>query len=147
MHLRTTVLFRAHVKHYNCFLFLCLKGGIYIFNIFNTYACAGWALLTLMIFECVAVSWGYGIKRNKMYYGTLYKYLIATLFFNTIGIDRFYENINEMIGYYPGKFWKYCWMIITPTMCLVINLHLIKFIHFKVTPFNTIFFIRVGHYV
>ncbi len=36
------------------------KGGIYIFNIFNTYACANWALLTIMFVECIAVSWCYG---------------------------------------------------------------------------------------
>lgn len=71
------------------------EGGIYIFNIFNTWACAGWALLSLMFFECIGVSWCYGA-------------------------DRFYDNINEMIGYYPGRFWKLCWTIFTPLMCFMV---------------------------
>lgn len=48
-------------------LLFVTEGGIYIFNIFNTYACAGWALLTIMFFECIAVSWAYGNIRNFEY--------------------------------------------------------------------------------
>lgn len=44
-------------------------------------ASIGWALLTLMLFECIAVS---------KFYGNV----------------KFYEDIKDMIGYYPGKFWK-----------------------------------------
>lgn len=78
-------------------LMFVTKGGIYVFNIFNEYACAGWALLTIMFFECIAVSWGYGV-------------------------NKYYENIKEMIGYYPGLFWKYCWLIFTPAMCILVFL-------------------------
>lgn len=71
------------------------EGGVYWFEIFNTYACAGWAMLAIMFFECAAVAYGYGV-------------------------NRFYENIQEMIGYYPGRFWKYCWAIFTPGMCILV---------------------------
>jgi len=47
-----------------------------------------------MFFECIAVSWFYGNS-------------------------RFYENIKEMIGFYPGRFWKYCWLVFTPLLCVV----------------------------
>lgn len=76
-------------------LLFVTEGGIYIFNIFNTYACAGWALLTIMFFECIAVSWAYGV-------------------------DRYYDNIKEMIGYHPPIFWKYCWLIFTPLLCILV---------------------------
>lgn len=48
-----------------------------------------------MFFECIAVSWFYGN-------------------------DKFYENIKEMIGYYPGRFWKISWFFLTPFLCVVI---------------------------
>lgn len=71
------------------------QGGIYWFDIFNTYSCAGWALLGIVFFECIAISYGYGS-------------------------DRFYQNIKDMVGYYPGKFWKYSWSVITPGICVLV---------------------------
>jgi len=82
------------------------QGGIYTFNIFNTYACSSWALLFIMFFECIAISWCYGN-------------------------NQFYEDIKNMIGYYPGIFWKLCWLVFTPLLCLSIGIFsLIKYERF-----------------
>lgn len=35
------------------------------------------------------------------------------------GADRFYDNLEDMIGYRPGPIMKYCWLYVTPTVCLV----------------------------
>ncbi len=43
-------------------MFFFNKGGVYTFNIFNTYAVSGWSFLGLIFFECIAVSWFYGIN-------------------------------------------------------------------------------------
>lgn len=83
------------------------QGGIYVFNIYNTYASSSWALLTLMFFECIAVAWFYGN-------------------------DKFYENIKDMIGYYPGRFWKIAWFFLTPALCVSVALYsLINYERFK----------------
>lgn len=37
----------------------------------------------------------------------------------SLGPDRFYDNITDMIGYRPHPFMKYCWTYITPLICLV----------------------------
>lgn len=38
---------------------------------------------------------------------------------STAGSDRFYMNIEDMIGYKPVFFIKWCWMILTPGICAV----------------------------
>lgn len=35
------------------------------------------------------------------------------------GADRFYDNIEDMIGYRPNLVIKYCWRFFTPAICFV----------------------------
>lgn len=35
------------------------------------------------------------------------------------GAERFYNNIEDMIGYRPWPIIKYCWLFITPAVCMV----------------------------
>ncbi|XP_039468322.1 sodium- and chloride-dependent GABA transporter 2-like [Oreochromis aureus] len=78
-----------------CYLFgllLVSQAGAYILQIFDHYVCSGPTLLLMAIFQSVTIGWIYGA-------------------------DRFYTNIEDMIGYRPLSLIKYCWLYVTPLIC------------------------------
>ncbi|OXA62021.1 sodium- and chloride-dependent GABA transporter 1 [Folsomia candida] len=68
------------------------RGGMYVFQLIDSYAVSGLVLLWVIFFECIAFSWAFGV-------------------------NRFYEAIRDMIGYYPFAWWKFCWVVSTPAIC------------------------------
>ncbi|KAJ3601857.1 hypothetical protein NHX12_029619 [Muraenolepis orangiensis] len=73
-------------------LLMVTEGGLYIFLLFDHYACSGMTFLFFAILESACVGWVYGS-------------------------DRYYDNVQDMIGYRPWPFMKYCWQYVTPTIC------------------------------
>ncbi|MEQ2208813.1 hypothetical protein XENOCAPTIV_015859 [Xenoophorus captivus] len=74
-------------------LFLVTQAGAYILQIFDHYVCSGPTLLLMAIFQSVVIGWIYGA-------------------------GRFCDNIEDMIGYKPLPWFKYCWHYITPLICV-----------------------------
>ncbi|XP_060759013.1 sodium- and chloride-dependent GABA transporter 2-like [Neoarius graeffei] len=78
-----------------CFLLglpLVTPGGLHLFKLIDMYGPSGTNLLFIAIFETVIIAWVYGV-------------------------DRFFDNIEDMIGYHPIYVLKYCWLFITPLIC------------------------------
>ncbi|XP_063356795.1 sodium- and chloride-dependent GABA transporter 2-like [Pelmatolapia mariae] len=68
------------------------EGGIVLFQLVDTYGPSGTSLLFIACAETIVIGWVYGA-------------------------DRFYDNIEDMIGYPPFPMLKYCWLFITPLIC------------------------------
>uniref|UniRef100_A0A3Q1CBJ3 Transporter n=1 Tax=Amphiprion ocellaris TaxID=80972 RepID=A0A3Q1CBJ3_AMPOC len=93
-------------------LIMCTEGGMYVFQLFDAYAASGMCLLFVAIFESICIGWVYGS-------------------------DRFYLNIEDMIGYKPVFFIKWCWMILTPGICAGIFLFFL--IKYKPLKYNNVY--------
>ncbi|KAJ1521895.1 hypothetical protein ONE63_002232 [Megalurothrips usitatus] len=72
----------------------CSQGGFYFFHLLDRYA-AGYSMLFAVLFESIAVSWIYGI-------------------------DRFCDDIKDMIGFAPGLYWRVCWRFAAPLFLIFI---------------------------
>ncbi|XP_016143428.1 sodium- and chloride-dependent GABA transporter 2-like [Sinocyclocheilus grahami] len=84
-----------------CFLLglpFITKGGFHLFTVMDTYGPSGTNLLFIACFETIVVAWVYGA-------------------------NRFYDNIEDMIGYAPCPVLKYCWLFITPLICVATLLY------------------------
>ncbi|KAI5617784.1 sodium- and chloride-dependent GABA transporter 2, partial [Silurus asotus] len=78
-----------------CFLLglpLVTRGGLHLFKLIDMYGPSGTNLLLIACFETVVIAWVYGV-------------------------DRFTDNIEDMIGHPPMPALKYCWLFITPLIC------------------------------
>uniref|UniRef100_A0A8C5X2M7 Transporter n=1 Tax=Malurus cyaneus samueli TaxID=2593467 RepID=A0A8C5X2M7_9PASS len=87
-------------------------GGMYVFQLFDSYAASGMCLLFVAIFECVCIGWVYGD-------------------------NRFYENIEDMIGYKPVSLIKWCWMVLTPGICAGIFIFFL--VKYKPLKYNNVY--------
>uniref|UniRef100_A0A668UC37 Transporter n=1 Tax=Oreochromis aureus TaxID=47969 RepID=A0A668UC37_OREAU len=89
---RKLLLLGINVGSFLVGLVMVTEGGLYIFQLFDYYACSGMTLLLFAILQSVCIGWVYGG-------------------------DRQYDNIKDMIGYRPWPFMKYCWQYFTPAIC------------------------------
>lgn len=69
------------------------KGGMYVFQMFDYYACNGACILFLCVFETLALGWVFGAER-------------------LCGI------IKDMTGERVNPFFKICWLYLTPLVSL-----------------------------
>jgi len=74
-------------------LVFTMNGGVYVFEIFNSYAVGGIPLLWLVTLQSIAIGWVYGS-------------------------DRFMNDVERMIGYRPTRFLDLCIKYFTPALSL-----------------------------
>lgn len=52
---------------------------------------------------------------QKVYFLTVYVCLCVCV----SGVDRFSEDIERMLGFKPGLYWRLCWKFVSPIFLLV----------------------------
>ncbi|KAK7913482.1 hypothetical protein WMY93_013693 [Mugilogobius chulae] len=70
------------------------NGGIYVLTLLDKYA-AGTSILFGVLIEAIGVSWFYGV-------------------------DRFSDDIEQMMGFRPGLYWRLCWKYVSPAFLLFV---------------------------
>uniref|UniRef100_A0A8D0WD05 Transporter n=1 Tax=Sus scrofa TaxID=9823 RepID=A0A8D0WD05_PIG len=93
-------------------LFCITKGGIYVLTLLDTFA-AGKAILFAVLMEAVGVSWFYGV-------------------------DRFSNDIQQMMGFKPGLYWRLCWKFVSPAFLLFVVV--VSIINFKPLTYDDYIF-------
>ncbi|XP_020564128.1 sodium- and chloride-dependent GABA transporter 2 [Oryzias latipes] len=74
-------------------LVMVTEGGMYVFQMFDYYACNGACILFLCVFESLALGW-------------------------VFGAERLYGIIKDMTGVNANPFFKFCWLYLTPLVSL-----------------------------
>lgn len=91
-------------------------------HLLDTYA-AGISLLCSALFECIAVSWFYGkythIYKQKIWFFARKKSLIHQILLFFLGLEKFCDDVENMIGHRPGLYWRICWKFISPLFIIV----------------------------
>uniref|UniRef100_A0A6I8PEU1 Transporter n=1 Tax=Ornithorhynchus anatinus TaxID=9258 RepID=A0A6I8PEU1_ORNAN len=109
---RELLILALSIVSYFLGLIMLTEGGMYIFQLFDSYAASGMCLLFVAIFECVCIGWVYGS-------------------------NRFYDNIEDMIGYRPLWLIKWCWKLVTPGICAGIFIFFL--VKYKPLKYNNVY--------
>ncbi|KAL9966641.1 hypothetical protein ACROYT_G024749 [Oculina patagonica] len=73
-------------------LSMVTEGGMYVFQLFDSYSGSGSVLLLVVICECLAMGWLYGRH-------------------------RFYDNMESMLGFRINPWIGWCWCFFAPIFC------------------------------
>lgn len=102
---------------------------MYVFQLFDYYAASGMSLLWCCFFESVAVAW---------VYGKVVLYIIRnTQLCGVVGGSRFYDNIQQMVGFRINPWLRICWTVLTPLVCAAIFIFM--WVSFKPLTYNRVY--------
>uniref|UniRef100_UPI00398F571E solute carrier family 6 member 4b n=1 Tax=Pristiophorus japonicus TaxID=55135 RepID=UPI00398F571E len=76
-------------------------GGVYVVKLMEEFG-SGTSLIAVVLLESIAVSWFYGVQ-------------------------RFCNDIQEMLGFSPGLFWRVCWAGLSPAFLAFITVSSIAY--------------------
>ncbi|XP_072534964.1 sodium-dependent dopamine transporter [Salminus brasiliensis] len=93
-------------------LFCVTNGGIYVFTLLDHFA-AGTSILFGVLIEAIGIAWFYGV-------------------------DRFSDDIQEMIGKRPGLYWRLCWKFVSP--CFLLFMVVVSFATFNPPKYGSYYF-------
>ncbi|GLD56528.1 sodium-dependent dopamine transporter isoform X1, partial [Lates japonicus] len=93
-------------------LFCVTNVGMYVFTLLDHFA-AGTSILFGVLIEAIGIAWFYGV-------------------------DRFSDDIEEMIGQRPGRYWRLCWKFVSP--CFLLFMVVVSFATFNPPNYGSYMF-------
>ncbi|KAG7257262.1 hypothetical protein CRUP_030797, partial [Coryphaenoides rupestris] len=96
-------------------LFCVTNGGMYVFTLLGPL-CGG----------NIHLVWS--ADRGDRHRLVLRSTLLAGRQFASLGVDRFSDDIEEMIGHRPGLYWRLCWKFVSP--CFLLFMVVVSFTTF-----------------
>lgn len=106
---RAHVTFAVAVVSFLVGLTMVTNGGMYVFQLFDYYSASGMSLLWVCFFEAITVAWLYGA-------------------------DRFYDNLEMMLGFRVCSWFRICWRYFTPAVTL--GILLFSIVNFEPLTYN-----------
>uniref|UniRef100_A0A8C6L4Z6 Transporter n=1 Tax=Nothobranchius furzeri TaxID=105023 RepID=A0A8C6L4Z6_NOTFU len=109
------VCFKVFLRGFNFTLidfFFHSQGGMYVFTLLDHFA-AGTSILFGVLIEAIGIAWFYGV-------------------------DRFSDDIKEMIGQRPGRYWRLCWKFVSP--CFLLFMVVVSFATFNPPNYGSYMF-------
>uniref|UniRef100_A0A8C5ENW8 Transporter n=1 Tax=Gouania willdenowi TaxID=441366 RepID=A0A8C5ENW8_GOUWI len=100
---------KANIIHLLPAFFSSPQGGMYVFTLLDYFA-AGTSILFGVLIEAIGIAWFYGV-------------------------DRFSDDIEEMIGHRPSRYWRLCWKFVSP--CFLLVMVIVSFATFHPPTYGT----------
>ncbi|KAK2499098.1 hypothetical protein MC885_017568 [Smutsia gigantea] len=119
-------------------LFCITKGGIYVLTLLDTFA-AGTSILFAVLMEAIGVSWFYvqALWEGPGAAGAVRGH-VTGLPCACAGVDRFSNDIQQMMGFKPGLYWRLCWKFVSPAFLLFVVV--VSIINFKPLTYDDYIF-------
>ena len=83
----------------------------------------------MAVSECLALAWSFGMQKSTFVIQMSYiitsfevfllQNVLITVYEFCSGVDRLFNNIEDMTGQRPSVFFKLCWKYIIPLLSLV----------------------------
>ncbi len=86
---------------------LVMSGGMYVFQLMDFFSASGFSLLLVVFLEIVGLCWVFG------------KFLSLYCIYNNdhifvSGASKIYDNMTDMLGFKPLRWFYYCWVYFAP---------------------------------
>ncbi|ESP00137.1 hypothetical protein LOTGIDRAFT_238683 [Lottia gigantea] len=94
------------------------SGGIYVFQVIDWYI-AAITVYVITILECIVIGWIYDLCQQV---AAVVEQPVADRLCQLQGTERFYDDLEVMLGNRPSRIFKILWKFITPAILATVLL-------------------------
>ena len=103
---------------------------MYVFQLFDFYSASGLALLWVGCVECIAIGWVYGAYHLSLSCIPHIDCMCDVI----VGTSRYYDNLEQMLGFRISPYMSVCWRFLTP--CITILVFMWMWVQFEFLQYD-----------